>query len=155
MACAGLTSISFCYKVWAVGCGALLAKCDTRAERAHVMCMAGFGAAKHLSEQGYDVTLLDASPNPGGLSAGWRTPQGRAVEAGVKGMPPDKGFLPLLSLLWSSPSTLPSGPALQRPPSAVLALCLTFCRPSPAVQASGTNTTTSSRSSRRWASPGR
>ncbi len=46
---------------------------------------AGFGAAKHLSEQGYAVTLLDASPNPGGLSAGWRTPQGRAVEAGFKG----------------------------------------------------------------------
>lgn len=46
---------------------------------------AGFGATKHLAEQGYDVTLLDASPNPGGLSAGWRTPQGRAVEAGVKG----------------------------------------------------------------------
>ena len=46
---------------------------------------AGFGAAKHLAEQGYNVTLLDAAPNPGGLSAGWRTPQGRAVEAGVKG----------------------------------------------------------------------
>ncbi len=46
---------------------------------------AGFGAAKHLTEQGYDVTLLDASPNPGGLSTGWRTSQGRAVEAGVKG----------------------------------------------------------------------
>jgi NAD(P)-binding Rossmann-like domain len=43
---------------------------------------AGFGAAKHLSQQGYAVTLLDASPNPGGLSSGWRTPQGRAVEAG-------------------------------------------------------------------------
>ncbi len=46
---------------------------------------AGFGAAKHLSQQGYSVTLLDVSPNPGGLSAGWRTKQGRAVEAGVKG----------------------------------------------------------------------
>lgn len=46
---------------------------------------AGFGAAKHLSSQGYPVTLLDGAPNPGGLSAGWRTPQGRAVEAGVKG----------------------------------------------------------------------
>lgn len=46
---------------------------------------AGFGAAKHLASQGFDVTLLDGSPNPGGLSAGWRTPQGRSVEAGVKG----------------------------------------------------------------------
>lgn len=47
---------------------------------------AGFGAADHLARQlGYDVTLLDASPSPGGLAAGWRTPQGRAVEAGIKG----------------------------------------------------------------------
>ena len=46
---------------------------------------AGFVATKHLPEQGYNVTLLDASPHPGGLSAGWRTPQGRAVEAGTKG----------------------------------------------------------------------
>ncbi|CAL5218947.1 g699 [Coccomyxa viridis] len=46
---------------------------------------AGFGAAKHLAETGYNVTLIDAAPNPGGLSAGWRTPQGRAVEAGIKG----------------------------------------------------------------------
>lgn len=51
----------------------------------HTPPTAGFGAAKHLSEQGYAVTLVDASPNPGGLSAGWRTPQGRAVEAGFKG----------------------------------------------------------------------
>lgn len=46
---------------------------------------AGFGAAKHLAEQGYKVTLLDGAETPGGLSAGWRTPQGRAVEAGIKG----------------------------------------------------------------------
>ena len=46
---------------------------------------AGFGAAKHLAETGHNVTLIDAAPNPGGLSAGWRTPQGRAVEAGIKG----------------------------------------------------------------------
>jgi uncharacterized protein with NAD-binding domain and iron-sulfur cluster len=46
---------------------------------------AGFGALKHLAEQGYDVTLLDAAQNPGGVSAGWRTKEGRAVEAGVKG----------------------------------------------------------------------
>lgn len=47
---------------------------------------AGFGAAKALTEAGpYDVILLDANPNPGGLSAGWRTAGGRAVEAGIKG----------------------------------------------------------------------
>jgi hypothetical protein len=51
----------------------------------HDASAAGFGAAKHLSSQGYDVTLLDAAANPGGLSAGWRTAQGRAVEAGIKG----------------------------------------------------------------------
>jgi hypothetical protein len=31
---------------------------------------AGFGAAKHLTEQGYAVTLLEAAKNPGGLSGG-------------------------------------------------------------------------------------
>ncbi len=46
---------------------------------------AGFGAAKHLAEQGYAVTLLDAAPEPGGLATGWRTKQGRACEAGIKG----------------------------------------------------------------------
>lgn len=54
----------------------------------HTVCCcppAGFGAAKHLSEQGYAVTLLDAAANPGGLSAGWRTAKGRVVEAGMKG----------------------------------------------------------------------
>ena len=34
---------------------------------------------------GYDVKLLDAAANPGGLSAGWRTKEGKAVEAGMKG----------------------------------------------------------------------
>jgi hypothetical protein len=29
------------------------------------------------------VKLLDAAANPGGLSAGWRTKEGRAVEAGA------------------------------------------------------------------------
>ena len=46
---------------------------------------AGFGAAWQLIKHGFDVTLLDASPNPGGLSSGWRTTSGRAVEAGCKG----------------------------------------------------------------------
>lgn len=46
---------------------------------------AGFGAAKHLSEQGYSVKLIDAAMEPGGLSAGWRTEDGRPVEAGTKG----------------------------------------------------------------------
>jgi uncharacterized protein with NAD-binding domain and iron-sulfur cluster len=46
---------------------------------------AGFGAAKALSEQGYAVKILDAAPAPGGVSAGWRTPSGRPVEAGTKG----------------------------------------------------------------------
>ena len=43
------------------------------------------GAAWRLAKHGFDVTLLDASPNPGGLSQGWRTANGRAVEAGCKG----------------------------------------------------------------------
>lgn len=46
---------------------------------------AGLGATYHLAKQGYDVTLLEASPHPGGLVAGWQTPQGRAVEAGIHG----------------------------------------------------------------------
>lgn len=46
---------------------------------------AGFGAAHALSKAGLSVTLLDAAPYPGGLSTGYRTPQGRPVEAGIKG----------------------------------------------------------------------
>ena len=46
---------------------------------------AGFGAAYQLLKHGFTVTLLDAAESPGGLSSGWRTAQGRAVEAGVKG----------------------------------------------------------------------
>lgn len=46
---------------------------------------AGLGATYHLAKQGYDVTLLEASPYPGGLVAGWRTPGGRAVEGGIHG----------------------------------------------------------------------
>jgi uncharacterized protein with NAD-binding domain and iron-sulfur cluster len=46
---------------------------------------AGLGATYHLAQQGYNVTLLEASPYPGGLVAGWKTPGGRAVEAGIHG----------------------------------------------------------------------
>ena len=47
---------------------------------------AGFGAAKALVEQGYDVSLLDAAPGAGASAAGWRTKTGRSMEAGIKGM---------------------------------------------------------------------
>ena len=46
---------------------------------------AGLGATYHLAKQGYDVTLLEASPYPGGLVAGWKTPGGRSVEGGIHG----------------------------------------------------------------------
>jgi len=46
---------------------------------------AGFGAAHALTKLGLSVTVLDASPSPGGLSTGFRTAQGRPVEAGLKG----------------------------------------------------------------------
>ena len=46
---------------------------------------AGLGATYHLAKQGYDVTLLEAGPYPGGLVAGWKTPGGKSVEAGIHG----------------------------------------------------------------------
>ena len=46
---------------------------------------AGLAATYHLAEQGYQVTLLEASSQPGGLVAGWRTPEGRSVEGGIHG----------------------------------------------------------------------
>lgn len=46
---------------------------------------AGLGAAYHLAKQGYDVTLLEAGPYPGGLVAGWKTARGKPVEAGIHG----------------------------------------------------------------------
>lgn len=55
------------------------------APRNHGLCLAGFGACYHLLNNGFEVTLLDASDNPGGLSSGWRTAKGRAVEAGKCG----------------------------------------------------------------------
>ncbi|PPS46040.1 FAD-dependent oxidoreductase [Chroococcidiopsis sp. TS-821] len=45
---------------------------------------AGLGATYHLAKQGYDVTLLEASPYPGGLVAGWKAAE-RSVEAGIHG----------------------------------------------------------------------
>ena len=46
---------------------------------------AGLGATYHLAQQGYEVTLLEASPYLGGLVAGWQTPGGRSVEGGIHG----------------------------------------------------------------------
>ncbi|MCC5636807.1 FAD-dependent oxidoreductase [Nostoc sp. CHAB 5844] len=46
---------------------------------------AGLGATYHLAKQGYDVTLLEAGPYPGGLVAGWQTPGGKSQEAGIHG----------------------------------------------------------------------
>ena len=46
---------------------------------------AGLGATYHLVKQGYDVTLLEAGAYPGGLVAGWKTPGGRSLEAGIHG----------------------------------------------------------------------
>lgn len=46
---------------------------------------AGLGATDHLAQQGYDVTLLEAGAQPGGLVAGWKTAGGRSVEAGIHG----------------------------------------------------------------------
>jgi|GEM_PF-3098121 len=44
---------------------------------------AGLGATYHLAQQGYDVTLLEAKPYPGGLVAGWKTPGRRSLEGGA------------------------------------------------------------------------
>lgn len=38
-----------------------------------------------LDIQGFDVTLLEAGAQPGGLVAGWKTPGGRSVEVGIHG----------------------------------------------------------------------
>jgi uncharacterized protein with NAD-binding domain and iron-sulfur cluster len=46
---------------------------------------AGLGAAYHLTTQGYAVTLLEAGTHPGGLVAGWKTSEGRSLEAGIHG----------------------------------------------------------------------
>ncbi|MEM8781011.1 MAG: FAD-dependent oxidoreductase, partial [Cyanobacteria bacterium P01_G01_bin.49] len=46
---------------------------------------AGLGATYQLAKQGYDVTLLEASPYPGGLVSGWKTENGKSIEAGIHG----------------------------------------------------------------------
>ncbi|WP_017306681.1 hydroxysqualene dehydroxylase [Spirulina subsalsa] len=46
---------------------------------------AGLSATYHLAQQGYQVTLLEAASQPGGLVAGWKTPGGRSVEGGIHG----------------------------------------------------------------------
>ena len=46
---------------------------------------AGLAATSHLAKQGYDVTLLEAAPYPGGLVAGWKTSSGKSVEGGIHG----------------------------------------------------------------------
>jgi uncharacterized protein with NAD-binding domain and iron-sulfur cluster len=46
---------------------------------------AGLGATYHLAQQGYEVTLLEAAPYPGGLVAGWKSENGRSLEGGIHG----------------------------------------------------------------------
>ena len=46
---------------------------------------AGLGAAYHLSGQGYNVTVLDAAPNAGGLAGGVKADNGTSIELGMKG----------------------------------------------------------------------
>ena len=67
---------------------------------------AGLGATYHLALQGYDVTLLEAGPVPGGLVAGWKTEAGRSVEAGVHGFwYPYRNIFSLVRELGISPFT--------------------------------------------------
>eukprot|EP00252_Welwitschia_mirabilis_P026450 TRINITY_DN8691_c0_g1_i1.p1 TRINITY_DN8691_c0_g1~~TRINITY_DN8691_c0_g1_i1.p1 ORF type:complete len:552 (-),score=99.64 TRINITY_DN8691_c0_g1_i1:425-2080(-) len=46
---------------------------------------AGLGAAHHLTKQGFDVVLLEAGEQPGGLVSGWKNAAGRSVEVGIHG----------------------------------------------------------------------
>ncbi|MBD1837627.1 FAD-dependent oxidoreductase [Coleofasciculus sp. FACHB-64] len=67
---------------------------------------AGLGATYHLARQGYDVTLLEAGPYPGGLVAGWKTAGGRSVEAGIHGFwYPYRNIFSLVKELGLSPFT--------------------------------------------------
>lgn len=67
---------------------------------------AGLGAAHHLTQQGYNVTLLEAGGYPGGLVAGWKTAQGRSVEAGIHGFwYPYRNIFALMDQLGLKPFT--------------------------------------------------
>jgi uncharacterized protein with NAD-binding domain and iron-sulfur cluster len=66
---------------------------------------AGLGATHHLAQQGYDVTLLEAGPHPGGLVAGWET-AGKSVEAGIHGFwYPYRNIFSLIDRLGIQPFT--------------------------------------------------
>ncbi|AFY90931.1 hydroxysqualene dehydroxylase [Chroococcidiopsis thermalis] len=67
---------------------------------------AGLGATYRLAKQGYNVTLLEAGAYPGGLVAGWKTPGGRSVEAGIHGFwYPYSNIFSLIRELGISPFT--------------------------------------------------
>ena len=67
---------------------------------------AGLGATYHLAKQGYDVTLLEASPYPGGLVAGWKTDDCKSIEAGIHGFwYPYQNIFQLVKELGLSPFT--------------------------------------------------
>ncbi|MDJ0598352.1 MAG: FAD-dependent oxidoreductase, partial [Crocosphaera sp.] len=67
---------------------------------------AGLGATYHLAKQGYEVTLLEASPYPGGLVAGWKTEDGKSIEAGIHGFwYPYKNIFQLVKELGLNPFT--------------------------------------------------
>ncbi|MDB9376152.1 hydroxysqualene dehydroxylase [Nodularia sphaerocarpa] len=67
---------------------------------------AGLGATYHLAKQGYDVTLLEAGSYPGGLVAGWKTTQGKSVEAGIHGFwYPYRNIFSLINELEINPFT--------------------------------------------------
>lgn len=67
---------------------------------------AGLGATYHLAKQGYDVTLLEAGPYPGGLVAGWQTTAGKSVEAGIHGFwYPYRNIFSLINELGINPFT--------------------------------------------------
>ncbi|KAI5062508.1 hypothetical protein GOP47_0023047 [Adiantum capillus-veneris] len=67
---------------------------------------AGLGAAHHLSKQGFDVILVEAGAQPGGLVAGWKTLSGKSVEVGIHGFwYPYKNIFALVDELGIQPFT--------------------------------------------------